>query len=70
MARKPKVVEEVERTSTCKNCRWAEFGKEAIKCHRDPPQPVVDLSDGGIIFVLPLVSVEDWCSGFAPYLNS
>lgn len=70
MARKPKVVEEVERTSICKNCRWVDFGKDALRCRRYPPVPVVDLSDGGIVGVLPIVSADDWCGDFAPYLNS
>jgi hypothetical protein len=67
--RKPKVVEVVERTSTCKQCRWSEFGKEAVTCRRYPPVPITDLS-GRVYNYLPIVSVEDYCGEFSPQLSS
>jgi hypothetical protein len=70
MPRKAKVVVVEEPTSTCKQCRWSDFGKEVIRCRRYPPIPVFDGSDGFVDSYLPIVAADDFCGEFTPKLDS
>lgn len=58
-----------ERTEICKNCRWAQFG-EVIYCHRYPPTPVYDSSEGYVDSYFPVIGADNYCGEFAPQLSS
>lgn len=70
MPRKARVVVVEEPMSTCKQCRWSDFGKEVIRCRRYPPTPVFDAADGFVDSYLPIVSADDFCGEFTPKLDS
>lgn len=69
-ARKPKVTVVAEPAGRCKDCRWADFGKEVIRCRRYPPTPVFDAQDGFVDSYLPIIEVDDYCGEFAAHLSS
>lgn len=65
-----KVIKAVaERTEICKHCRWAQFG-EVIYCHRYPPTPVYDSSEGYVDSYFPVTGADNYCGEFAPQLSS
>jgi hypothetical protein len=58
------------RTEICRECRWADFEKDVIKCRRYPPKPVFDGSDGFVDSYIPTVSADGWCGEFCGKLSS
>ncbi|MBY4947012.1 hypothetical protein K6V92_10320 [Cupriavidus respiraculi] len=70
MATKKRKVETEETVICCGNCRYVKPAAGATECRRNPPVPVLDMSDGGVMTVFPLVSDAEWCGCWAPKLNS
>lgn len=70
MAPRKKTEEPVEKTSICKNCRWAEFKGGVIHCHRYPPVPIYDAQESTTEMVLPIAQADGYCGEFTGKLNS
>lgn len=70
MATKKRKVEAEETVICCGNCRFIKADAGATVCVRNPPVPVLDMTDGGYMCVFPFVTEGEWCGCWAPKLNS
>jgi hypothetical protein len=74
MPRKKVIPVVAEPTETCKSCKcgwFVEMEDSAVWfCRLNPPTVTYDMEDRMQVSTFPVVAADQWCSHFAPLLNS